>query len=146
MSPTATTQNHQALRAVVERHLGVLQVPETTPAGEVPQRREDGVLEFYKHWRVRAAEVGQEPGEGLFATYSDQDDVIEVGLSQRDGSGLRNVVHVSLALDDDHGELNVVSEARSELNFDAVVTADKIAPLEDALRFFVAAVQGQEGD
>lgn len=137
MTTTVLTQEGQALRARVQAALSALPIPESTPSSEPPVRREDGVLEFYKNWRVR----GESQTSGLFATYSDRDDVIEFGLTERDGEIVTNVLQASLVLDG--GELNVVSEVRDDFNFDAIVTPEKAQALDNALRFFVTIFRGE---
>lgn len=137
MTTTVLTQDAQALRERVQAALSALPIPESTPNSEPPVRREDGVLEFYKHWRVR----GESPVSGLFATYSDRDDLIEFGLSERDGEIVTNVLQVSIVLDG--GELNVVSEVRDDFNFDAIITPEKAQALDNALRFFVTIFRGE---
>lgn len=127
------------LRELVEGFMGQLQIPESTPAGEAPVRRGDGVLEFYKNWRVR----GQGKVDGLYASYSNNDDVIEFGLTERVGHDTVNVMQASLVLDDERGELNVSSETESELNFDAVVLPQAAEPLRLALLQFEAKLRGE---
>lgn len=136
-----TTIVGQKLRAQVAQFMGGLPIPDSTPAGEAPVRREDGVLEFYKHWRVR----GTGKVNGLYATYADNGDVIEFGLSDRFGDEVRNVLQATLVLDAEQGELNVASETKSELNVDAVVTPEKAAALEAALLYFGEVFSGREG-
>ena len=137
MTTTVLTQEAQALRTRVQAALSALPIPDSTPNSEPPVRREDGVLEFYKNWRVR----GEGQTSGLFATYSDRDDVVEFGLTERDGEIATNVLQASLVLDG--GELNVVSEVRNDFNFDAIVTPEKAQALDDALRFFVTIFRGE---
>jgi hypothetical protein len=127
-----TTEAGQKLREHVGVFMAALPIPQSTPAGEPPQRREDGVVEFYKNWLVR----GTGSGQGLSATYSDNDDVIEFGLSERHDGGVLNILQATLVLAEDGGELNVISEANPDLNFDAIVNPDKSAGLEQALRYF----------
>jgi hypothetical protein len=136
MTTTVLTQEAQALRALVHAAMADLAIPESTPNSEPPTKREDGVLEFYKHWRVR----GESAVSGLFATYSDHDDLIEFGLTERDGEIVTNVLQASIVLDG--GEFNVVSEVRDDFNFDAIVTPEQAQPLDDALRFFVTIFRG----
>jgi hypothetical protein len=136
MNATMMTQDMQMLRSRIQSALSAVSVPESTPGAEPPVQRADGVLEFYKHWLVR----GEGPASGLFAMYSDCDDVVEFGLTERDGENVTNVLQASIVLDG--GELNVVSEARSDLNFDAIVTPEKAQQLDEALRFFVAVFHG----
>jgi hypothetical protein len=133
-----TTVAGQQLRAAVATFMAALAVPDTTPSGTAPVARDDGVLEFYKHWLVR----GEGSGNGLYATYSDNDDVIEFGLSERDGEIVRNVLQATLVLDGDGGELNVMSEARDTLNVDAIVTPEDSKQLDAALAFFREIIQG----
>ncbi|WP_298595214.1 hypothetical protein [uncultured Zoogloea sp.] len=136
-----TTIVGQKLRAQVVQFMSGLPIPESTPAGEAPVQRDDGVLEFYKHWRVR----GTGKVNGLYATYADNDDVIEFGLSDRHGDEVRNVLQATLVLDTEHGDLNVASETKSELNVDAVVTPEKAVALEAALLYFAEVLSGREG-
>ncbi len=136
-----TTIVGQKLRAQVAQFMSGLSIPDSTPAGEAPVRREDGVLEFYKHWRVR----GTGKVNGLYATYADNGDVIEFGLSDRFGDEVRNVLQATLVLDAEQGELNVASETKSELNVDAVVIPEKAAALEAALLYFAEVFSGREG-
>lgn len=131
----------QKLRKQVVQFMSGLPIPSSTPAGEAPLARDDGVLQFYKHWCVRGF-----GNSGLYATYSDNDDVIEFGLSERQGRDVLNVLQATLVLDTEHGELNVVSETRSELNIDAVVTPAKAAALEAALLYFAEAFNGGDGE
>ena len=128
----------QKLRAQVVEFMRSLSIPESTPAGERPVQREDGVFEFYKHWRVR----GTGKVDGLYATYADNDDVIEFGLSERVGEEVRNVLQATLVLDTEQGALNVVSETKSDLNVDAVVTPEKTAVLKAALLYFADVLSG----
>ena len=136
----ATTAVGKRLRDRVAVAMSGLSIPDSTPAGEAPVRRDDGVLEFYKHWRVR----GSGTINGLYATYSDHGDVIEFGLSDRYGDEVRNVLHASLVLDAEHGDFNVASEAKSELNGEGVVTPEKAALLDAALLYFGDVFSGRE--
>lgn len=137
-----TTVVGQTLRDHVARFMGGMAIPDSTSAGEPPVSREDGVLEFYKHWRVRG-NVGQV--DGLYATFADNDDVIEFGLLERKNNEATNVMQATLVLADDRGELNVISETKGDLNFDAVVTPDDMSALVVTLRYFGEVFDGREG-
>jgi hypothetical protein len=89
------------------------------------------VLEFYRHWRLLG-----DFEEGLFASYSDQDDVIEFGVTQRMDSEAINVLHACLILEDGYGSLNIVSSTRLELNGDWVISPASMEPLMRALDYF----------
>lgn len=135
-----TTQAGQKLRAHVAAFMSQFPIPASTPNADPPEMRDDGVLEFYKHWQVRGNEDG-----ALLATYSDFDDVIEFGLTERIGDERSlNVLHATLVLEDAHGEFNVVSETRSSLNKDAIVTTSKKAALDAALLYFGDLITGRE--
>jgi hypothetical protein len=136
-----TTVVGQKLREQVARFMGGLPIPVSTPAGAAPVQREDGVLEFYKHWQVR----GSGNVNGLFATFADNDDVIEFGLSDRQGTEVCNVLQATLVLAEDRGELNIFSETKAELNVDAFVTPEKSSALQAALLYFDEVLTGSEG-
>lgn len=125
------------LRRQVSAFMGALAIPESTPAGDPPVLRMDGVTEFYKHWKV----VGNNATDGLYATYSDTDDVIEFGLSERIGDSVSNVLQATLVLDEGACTLNVLSEDEMNMNYDAVITLESCAPLQNALRKFGDALQ-----
>lgn len=127
-----TTEAGRKLREQVCVFMGGMPIPLSTPAGEAPVCREDGVVEFYKHWQVR----GESPTSGLFATYADNDDVIEFGLTERHGNEVRNVLQATLVLAEDGGTLNVLSETNTELNLDAIVTPSRAVPLDVSLLYF----------
>lgn len=129
------------LRDHVTRFMGGMAIPEQTPTGEAPVARDDGVLEFYKHWRVR----GQGKVDGLYATFADNDDVIEFGLLDRRGDETTNVMQATLVLAEDRGELNVSSETKSELNFDAAILPSDMSTLVATLRYFGEVFDGWEG-
>jgi|GEM_PF-3046085 len=138
-----TTAEGQKLRAQIAQVMSALAVPVETATGEAPVLRDDGVLEFYKNWRVR----GEAADSGLFATYSDRDDVIEFGLTERDGESTRNVLLATLVLDDDGGELYVSSDANAEMNTRPVVIISPEEPREidllvEALNYFVDVFKG----
>jgi hypothetical protein len=133
MQTIKTSEVGAKLRAHVAQAMAALDIPKSTPAGEPAARREDGVLEFYKHWRVRGQEGST---DGLYATFSDHEDVIEFGLTERQGDVVVNVLLATLNLEEGHGELNVISEADSELNVDAIVSPGGAKALDAALALF----------
>jgi hypothetical protein len=128
----------QELRQQIQTFMASIPIPERTPSGEPPAVNTAGVAEFYKHWQVR----GESPTTGLFATYSDNDDIIEFGLSERRDDTLRNVLQVSLGLTAEGGELNLLSETQTDLNLDAEITPDNAQPLQRALRYFGQVIRG----
>ncbi|MDB6007896.1 MAG: hypothetical protein JWL65_146 [Gammaproteobacteria bacterium] len=134
----ATSVAGQRLREQVNAFMAAVPIPESTPAGEPPVTRADGVVEFYKHWTVRSTDSAT----GLYATCTDCDDVLEFGLTERQEGQTHNVLLATLVLTDDGGELNVISEANAELNLDAIVTPDNASPLLEALRYFGQLVRG----
>lgn len=136
-----TTTVGKALREQINRFMGGFPIPEGTPAGAAPVQREDGVQEFYKHWRVRGNDG---INDGLYATFADNDDLIEFGLSDRQGSEVVNVLQATLTLDEDHGELTVSSDTKIELNFNTIVTPEKTAALTVAMMYFGEVFSGRE--
>lgn len=131
-----TSPVKQRLRENIIRFISGLPVPEST-ADEAPERRTDGVLEFGKHWCVRGDQQ-----QGVFASFSDRDDVIEFGLLERTGDVAVNLLHVTVVLDDETSEVNCISESNADFNFDVHVTPEKQERLNDALRFFAEGLQG----
>ncbi len=125
----------QQLRERIAAFMDSLPVPQA--AGEGVVRREDGVEEFSKHWCVRG-----DHQQGVFASFTDRDDVIEFGLLERDGEAAVNLLHVTVVLDDDEAEVNSMSESNMDMNFDAYITPKKQGRLEDALRFFGEGLRG----
>jgi len=124
-----TSQATQQLRGRIADFMDRLQVP--LIADENSHHREDGVPEFSKHWCVRGNEH-----QGVFASFTDHDDVIEFGLLERNGETVMNLLHVTVVLDDDEAEMNSMSESSMEMNFDARISPEKQEYLENALRFF----------
>lgn len=125
----------QQLRERIATFMDSLPVPQA--AGEGGVRREDGVEEFSKHWCVRG-----DHQQGVFASFTDRDDVIEFGLLERDGEAAVNLLHVTVVLNDDEAEVNCMSESNMDMNFDAYITPEKQGRLEDALRFFGEGLRG----
>lgn len=125
----------QQLRERIAAFMDSLPVPQA--AGEGGVRREDGVEEFSKHWCVRG-----DHQQGVFASFTDRDDVIEFGLLERDGETAVNLLHVTVVLNDDEAEVNCMSESNMDMNFDAYITPEKQGRLEDALRFFEEGLRG----
>ncbi len=133
-----TTAAARALRDHVVAFMAALPIPAATPAGDAPRRREDGVLEFYKNWRLRG-----DARDGLFATYSDSDDVIEFGITERSDGVPINVLQASLVLDDDGARLNVMSETDAERNYDVQLSPRDLDRLGVALSAFAAVLRGE---
>ncbi len=133
-----TTTAAKALRDHVVAFMASLPIPAATPAGDGPQRREDGVLEFHKHWRLRG-----DARDGLFATYSDSDDIIEFGITERSDGVAINVLLASVVLDDDGARLNVMSETDADRNYDVQLSPRDLDRLGVALRAFAANLRGE---
>ena len=128
------------LREIVCVFMSALPIPAITPAGEPPVMRGDGVLEFYKEWRVRGSST-----DCLTASYSDYNDVIEFGLTERDGEIARTVLQVSMNLDGANADLFVMSDTNTELNAgDVLITPDAPELLNAALSYFGKLVRGEE--
>jgi hypothetical protein len=100
-------------------------------------RREDGVEEFSKHWCVRGNYQ-----QGIFASFTDHDDVIEFGLLERDGDVAVNLLHVTVVLEDDEARMNSMSEFDMDMNFDTCITPERQGRLDAALRFFARWLRG----
>lgn len=131
-----TSPISQQLRENIASFISRLPLPKSV-ADEAMDRREDGVCEFNRHWCVRGDQQ-----QGVFASFSDRDDVIEFGLLERDGDSAVNLLHVTVVLDDDVAEVNCISESNEDFNFDAYVTPEKQGRLDDALRFFSEGLYG----
>jgi len=99
--------------------------------------RPDGVQEFAKNWLLR----GDRWEDGVFASLSDVEDVIEFGLLAREGGAPRNLLHATLVLEAEEALLHVISQERSEMNYERRVSADACAPLDNALRYFAELVR-----
>lgn len=75
--------------------------------------------------------------DGLAASFSDADDVIEFGLLSRVSGEPSNVLNVSIALDGDSARIFSVSDARDDLNFEGRVGAEQSDDgLSKALEYF----------
>jgi len=130
-----TSQVSQQLREHVLTFMRALPVPDQSSDPDAIQRA-DGVSEFGLHWQLRGS-----PLEGVVASFSDRDDVIEFGLLERDGDLSTNILHATIVLDDSDAQLNCMSEVSSEFNFDAYITPDRLARLQDSLAFFESAIR-----
>lgn len=130
-----TSPISQQIREHVLSFMGSLPVPSRTSDPE-SHERPDGVAEFGLHWLIRGDEHN-----GLFASFSDRDDVIEFGLLERDAGTAINILHATIVLDDADAQLNCMSEVNSEFNFDAYITPQMNVKLQESLSFF----EGQLG-
>nr|WP_228857613.1 hypothetical protein [Pseudomonas syringae]QOQ33452.1 hypothetical protein [Pseudomonas syringae pv. actinidiae] len=130
-----TSPVSQQLRRHVLNFMSALPLPAQSSDPESFQRT-DGVMEFGLHWQLRGT-----PSEGVFASFSDRDDVIEFGLLERDGDVATNILHATIVLDDSDAQLNCMSEVNTEFNFDAYITPDKLDQLRASLAFFESAVR-----
>lgn len=118
----------QKLRTEIVTFMENLSLPNTSDSSLT---REDGVVEFTKHWCCRGSY-----DQGVFASWSDQDDVIEFGLLERNGDSTVNLLHITVILNELESKVNSISEANGELNFDEYITTDRREPLQIALRNF----------
>lgn len=130
-----TSQVSQQLREHVLSFMRALPVPDQSSDPDAV-RRADGVNEFGLHWQLRGSQ-----SEGVVASFSDRDDVIEFGLLERDGDVATNILHATIVLDDSDAQLNCMSEVSSEFNFDAYITPESLARLQDSLTFFESAIR-----
>ena len=76
-------------------------------------------------WRVSGSEL-----DGVAASFSDADDVIEFGLLSRVGGEPTNVLNASIVMDDDGARILSVSEVSGEMNFEGPVGTE---PASDGL-------------
>ena len=79
-------------------------------------------------WQVSGSAL-----DGVAASFSDADDVIEFGLLSRVGGEPTNVLNASIVVDDDQARIFCASDTRADLNFEGAVKAE-----QDADGLFVA--------
>lgn len=95
-----------------------------------------------KQWCVKG-----DAEDGLFASVSDRDDVIELGLLERSGGAPVNRLHVTVVLDEECITLNSVSESQVELNFDGEISSNAdLLGLDGALKAFFNGASGPTTD
>ena len=116
---------------VIREHIHTMMAALPIPDDVVIERREDGIDEFNRHWCVRG-----DFDQGLFASYTDRDDLIEFGLLERSADQTINVLHVTLILDDDETLMHCFSEFDNTMNFDAKITPQHTTSLDKAIQFF----------
>lgn len=110
----------------------------TRTAADTVDVRPDGVVEFNRQWKVRG-----DFDQGLFASLSDRDEVIEFGVLERRPGETINLLHVTVLLDDDGvGRINCISEDASDLNFDAAVGDGRPDCLRATLAHFAQLLRG----
>lgn len=73
-------------------------------------------------WQVSGSEL-----DGVAASFSDADDVIEFGLLSRVGGEPTNVLNASIVVDGDEARIFCVSETRGDMNFEGAVKAEQAA-------------------
>ena len=71
-------------------------------------------------WQVSGSAL-----DGVAASFSDADDVIEFGLLSRVGGEPTNVLNASIVVDDDQARIFCASDTRGELNFEGAVKAEQ---------------------
>ena len=76
-------------------------------------------------WQVSGSEL-----DGVAASFSDADNVIEFGLLSRVGGEPTNVLNASIVMDDDGARILSVSEVSGEMNFEGPVGTE---PASDGL-------------
>lgn len=80
----------------------------------------DGIEPLRVSWLVSGVEL-----DGVRASFSDADDVIEFGLLSRADGTPTNVLNVSITLDEDEAQIHCVSETRDDMNFRGPVAAEQ---------------------
>ena len=70
-------------------------------------------------WQVSGSEL-----DGVAASFSDADAVIEFGLLSRVGGEPTNVLNASIVMDDDGARILSVSEVSGEMNFEGPVSTE----------------------
>ena len=63
--------------------------------------------------------------DGVAASFSDADNVIEFGLLSRVGGEPTNVLNASIVVDADEARIFCLSDTRGELNFEGAVKAEQ---------------------
>ena len=76
-------------------------------------------------WRINGTEL-----DGVSASFSDADNVIEFGLLSRVHGDPTNVLNASIVMDDDGARILSVSEVSGEMNFEGPVGTE---PASDGL-------------
>ena len=73
-------------------------------------------------WQVSGSEL-----DGVAASFSDADNVIEFGLLSRVGGEPTNVLNASIVVDGDEARIFCVSDTRGDMNFEGAVKAEQAA-------------------
>lgn len=128
----------QKLRRQVIHFMDDLSIPKHTSGDELPIKRSDGISEFTKHWCVRG-----DHENGVFASFSDRDDIIEFGVLERQDGQPINLLHATLVLEDQEAGLNCISETSMEFNFDVYVSPDNAESLQKTLEYFATHLHTQ---
>ena len=71
-------------------------------------------------WRINGTEL-----DGVSASFSDADNVIEFGLLSRVHGDPTNVLNASIVVDADEARIFCLSDTRGELNFEGAVKAEQ---------------------
>jgi hypothetical protein len=123
------------IRARIAQVMSNLQAPSHN-LGQ--SKRADGVLEFSKRWIVSG-----NADTGVTAYWTDWEDVIEFGLTERDQEP-RNLLHVTIVINgEQEAEFSCISVEHSRLNVHAALCLGSMDPLERALEFFALNVVGE---
>lgn len=85
--------------------------------------------DFTHHWTCRG-----NYSTGIFASWTDHDDVIEFGILSRNENVAANILHVTVVLETDISFITVASDITTEMNFESRL--DNLEPLTKAIHFF----------
>lgn len=80
----------------------------------------DGIEPLRVSWLVSGVEL-----DGVRASFSDADDVIEFGVLSRVEGTPTNVLNVTISLEEDEAQIYCVSETRDDMNFRGVVKTEQ---------------------
>ena len=105
-----TSSVPDAIRDRVYAYLGAAGV-------ELARGSSEGVLR--QSWQVNGTEL-----DGVSASFSDADNVIEFGLLSRVQGEPTNVLNASVVMDDDGARIFCASEVRGEMNFEGPVSTE----------------------
>ncbi len=105
-----TSSVPDAIRDRVYAYLGAAGV-------ELARGSSEGVVR--QSWQVNGTEL-----DGVSASFSDADNVIEFGLLSRVQGEPTNVLNASVVMDDDGARIFCASEVRAEMNFEGPVSTE----------------------
>lgn len=82
----------------------------------------DGAASVRESWLVSGTAL-----DGVSASFSDADDVIEFGLLSRVNGEPTNMLNASVVMDEEDARIYCVSEVASDLNFEGLVGPEQSA-------------------